>query len=169
METVFEFFDTVFGLTTNDLTTAHVVARTLLVFLYGIALVRLGKKRFIGKLSAFDMILAVTIGSLLSRAITLKDLFLEILVACLFLVLLHRLFSFVTARSDVFGSLIKGNSSVLIEDGEVLWDAVRKSDLSEHDFNQSIRLNSGVSDMSRIKIARMERNGDISIILKDKE
>jgi len=169
MNEIFDFLDSLFGLTTNDLTTWHVVARSVLVFLFGIALVRIGRKRFIGKLSAFDTILAITIGSLLSKAITMKDLFLEILVACLVLVLFHRLFSFVAARSDLFGTLIKGKTNVMVEDGEVNWDAVRKSDFSEHDFKQSIRLNSGVSDMSKIEIARLERNGDISIVLKEEE
>lgn len=167
MQTITEFLDTLFGLATSDLTIGHMVARTILIFILGIVLVRIGRKRFIGKLTAFDMILAITIGSLLSRAITMKDQFLEILASSIILVLLHRLFSFLASRFGWFGTLIKGTDTILLENGVIDRKALAKNDLSEQDLMQSIRLNAGVSEIHKIKVVRMERNGDMSVVLRE--
>lgn len=169
METIVSFFNSALGIEAEELSTLQILARCIVIYIIGIALVRIGKKRFIGKMTAFDMIIAIIIGSLLSRAITNAGLFLEILAACLLLILLHRLFSLIAAYSDKFGDLIKGHDRVVVQDGKILWDAMRKSNLSKQDLMQTLRLNANVSDVSKVKTARLERNGDMSVILKDDE
>lgn len=167
MEDITGFFDSLLGLSADSLGVEHILLRCLLIYILGIVLVRIGNKRFIGKMTAFDMIIAIIIGSLLSRAITTTENFFALLASCLLLILLHRLFSRIAARSDNFGDWIKGHERVVVEDGEILWDAMKKSNLSEQDLMQTIRLNARVGEVSKVKIARPERNGDISIILKE--
>lgn len=169
MESIISFFQTMLGLNVEELSTFQILTRCVVIYVIGIALVRIGNKRFIGKMTAFDTIIAIIIGSLLSRAITDSDMFLKILAACLLLIFLHRLFSLIAVHSDRFGTLIKGNERIVVEDGEILWDALRKSNLSKQDLLQTIRLNAKTSDVSKVKVARLERNGDISIIMKDDE
>lgn len=166
MENLLSFFKSILGIGVEELSTLHILVRCLVVYILGIALVRLGNKRFIGKMSAFDIILAIIIGSLLSRSITEKDLFLEILAACLLLILMHRLFSLAAAQSDFFGNWIKGHSRLIVEDGEILWDAMNKSNLSKKDLLETLRLNAKITEVEKVKMARLERNGDISFILK---
>lgn len=166
MEEIVSFLKSMFGID-DHLSILQVLLRSFVIYITGIALVRFGKKRFIGKMSAFDMIIAIILGSLLSRAITNSDEFVEILAACLFLIFLHRIFSLIAVYSDRFGDWIKGHERLLIKDGEILWDEVRKSNLSKHDLMQTIRLNAKTSDVSKIKAARLERNGDISVLMKD--
>lgn len=167
MEEFSSFFQSVAGIGAEDLKTIHILTRCFLIYIIGIILVRLGNKRFVGKMSAFDFILAIIIGSLLSRAVTETGLFLPILGACLLLIILHRSFSYIASRTDNFGTLIKGNERIVVKDGEILWDEMRKSNLSRQDLMQTIRLNANVSEVEKVKTARLERNGDISIILKD--
>lgn len=167
MEDFTGFFDSLLGLSADTLSMEHILVRCMVIYILGIALVRIGKKRFIGKMTAFDMIIAIIIGSLLSRAITTTDNFFALLASCLLLILLHRLFSRIAAGSDKFGNWIKGHERVVVKDGEILWDAMKKSNLSEQDLLQTIRLNARVGEVSKVKIARLERNGDISIILKE--
>lgn len=157
----------VLGIGAEELSLGHVLARCVVIYLSGIVLVRIGKKRFIGKMTAFDTIIAIIIGSLLSRAITQADQFGKVLAACLLLIGLHRLFSFVAAYSDRFGTWIKGHDRVLVKDGEILWKAMRRSHLSEQDLMQTLRLNGKTADVAKVKTARLERNGDVSVILKD--
>lgn len=167
MENLTSFLDTVFGIDTEDITTLHVLARAFVIYLIGIVLIRFSNKRFVGKMTAFDIIIAIIIGSLLSRAITNTDLFLKVLPACLLLILMHRLFSYIASYSDIFGNLIKGHEQVLIKDGEILWKAMKKSHLSEQDLMQNLRLNTNSANLKKIKTARLERNGDISFIFMD--
>lgn len=169
MEALISFADSVFGVTADEISTHHILSRSVVIYIIGIALVRLGNKRFVGKMTAFDFIIAIIIGSLLSRAITEIELFLKVIPGCLLLILMHRLFSFLSAKHEHFGSLIKGKERIVVENGEILKDELYKSNLSEHDLIQSLRLNAQITDIGKVKIARLERNGDISFILKEGE
>jgi uncharacterized membrane protein YcaP (DUF421 family) len=169
MEDFIVNYKSVLGIEADELSVLQILTRCIFIYVIGIALVRLGNKRFIGKMTAFDIIIAIIIGSLLSRTITEKDLFFETLAACLLLILVHRLFSLIAAYSDRFGDWIKGHERVVVQDGEILWDALHKSNLSKQDLMQTLRLNARVSDITNVQIARLERNGDISIILKNED
>lgn len=166
MQSLLDVLKSLVGIGADELSVFQILVRCVLIYVIGIALVRMGKKRFLGKIAAFDTVLAIIIGSLLSRAITDTNYFLKILAACLLLILLHRVFSLVAAYSDEFGNLIKGHDRVILRDGELLWDAMKKSNLSEQDVMQSLRLNAKTEDVSKIKMARIERNGDISVIME---
>ena len=167
MENVLSFLKSLLGIGVHEISILQILARCVVIYVFGIALVRIGKKRFIGKIAAFDTIIAIMIGSLLSRAITETAMFLKIVAVCFLLILLHLLFSLIAVYSDKFGDWVKGHDRVLVQDGEVLQDAMRKSNLSKHDLMQMIRLNANTTDVSKVKSARLERNGDISVILKD--
>ena len=167
MENITALLDSIFGIETEDLTTLHVLSRAFVIYIIGIILVRLSNKRFVDKLTAFDIIIAIITGSLLSRANTNTNLFLKVLPACLLLILMHRLLSYIASFSDKFGNLVKGHERVLVEDGEILWKAMERSHLSEQDLIQTLRLNTHSENIKKIKVARLERNGDISFIFKN--
>lgn len=167
MTDIVSTFESAIGSGEDTLSIFHILLRCIIIYIIGIALVKIGKKRFLGKFAAFDTILAIIIGSLLSRAITQPDYFLEILAACLLLILIHRAFAMLAAYTSWFGNWIKGDDRVILKDGEVLWDAMKKSGLSEQDLIQSLRLNAHTMEVSKIKTARLERNGDISVIMRD--
>jgi uncharacterized membrane protein YcaP (DUF421 family) len=167
MEQITSFIEQIFGLNAEELSTWHILVRCLFIYILGIALVRLGNKRFVGRMSAFDFLLAIIIGSMLSRAITSSTQFFSILAACLLLILLHRSFSAIAARSDKFGNWIKGSERVIVKDGEILWKEMRKSNLSEQDLIQNLRLNANIASVEEVREARLERNGDISVIKKN--
>lgn len=164
MDQIITFVEEIFGLNVDELKTWHILVRCLFIYILGIALVRLGNKRFVGRMSAFDFLLAIIIGSMLSRAITSSTQFFSILAACLLLILLHRSFSTIAARSDNFGNWIKGSERVIVKDGEILWKQMRKSNLSKQDLMQNLRLNANIANVEEVKEARLERNGDISVI-----
>lgn len=169
MEDIISFSVELFGIDAESISIPQMLARTFVVFFYGIFLVRIGKKRFVGKMTAFDFILAITIGSLLSRSITKESYFLEILAASFLIVLLHRLMSYLTSHFEHFGNLIKGKEKILIEEGEIDWAQMKRSDLSENDLLQALRLKTNSSDFSKVKSCYLERSGDISFILKKDE
>ncbi len=169
METFFSLLKEILGLDTDTLTMYQIAARCVVIYIIGIALVRFGKKRFLGKIAAFDTILAIIIGSLLSKTVTDTDYFLEILGATFIFIMLHRLFSFIAAYSDRFGNWIKGHERVVLKDGELLREAMKKSSLSYQDVMQSLRQNAQTEDVSKVKTATLERSGDISVILKEEK
>lgn len=155
----------ILGLDTNDLNVFQMAARAVLAYPVGIAFVRLGEKRFIGKITAFDVIMGIVIGSILARAITGGAPFFASLGVGLVLVTLHYLFAVLSYNVEWFGEIVKGSGRTLVEDGTILWEAMRKSHISERDLMGAVRENGGVDKIEQVKLARMERSGNISVVV----
>lgn len=154
------------GLDEDDLGIRHMGMRAVVVFAFALVIVRLGKKRFISENTAFDVLLGVMLGSIISRAITGQSPFVPTLFAAVVLVALHWFFAQIALRSDLFGTMIKGRTRILVSDGDVDWDAMKRSNLSRNDLLEAVRLKAGSPDWKNVKEARLERNGEISVILQ---
>ncbi len=152
------------GLDARELAAWQMALRALIVYIAALAMVRLSDKRFIGKNTAFDVILGIVFGSVVSRAITGNAPFFETLGVGLVLVSLHWLFAACAFHSDFFGTLIKGHERTLIEDGKIRWDHMRKSHISENDLLSALRRNAHIADPGDVQNARFERSGEISVI-----
>ena len=151
----------------KHLTAVQMSLRAAVVFVLSIVMLKVGDKRFMGKSTALDVFLGIVFGSTVSRAITGNAPFGPTLAAGFVLVLLHWLFAAVAFRSHAFGKLVKGQNRLLVKDGEIEWDAMRKSHVTTHDLNEALRSNGENPDVSRIKEAHIERNGDISILMRE--
>lgn len=157
------------GLDAETLTIWQMGLRTFIVYIAGLTMVRVGEKRFLGKSSAFDVIMGFTLGSLLSSAITRSSIFFATLVSSVLVVGMHWLFAIIAFRNDNFATLIKGKNRVLIRDGEIRWKGMRESNIGEQDLLGALRSEAKISDPSEVKEARLERDGGISVIKRDRE
>ena len=143
--------------------------RTVVVYAFALAAVRIGKKRFLSQASAFDVIVAIMLGSIMSRAVQGSTSFGPTLLSGAVLVGTHWLLAALTSRLDWFGPLVKGRSTMLVRDGRVDHEALRESGVSEQDLEQAIRLEIGETEPSRVRLACLERNGSISVIRAERE
>ncbi|MBD0373740.1 MAG: DUF421 domain-containing protein [Pyrinomonadaceae bacterium] len=140
--------------------------RAVIVFILAIIMLRIGDKRFMGKSTALDVMLGIVFGSVVSRAITGNAPFMPTLIASLVLVLLHWTLSAIAFRSRGFATMIKGHDRLLMRDGQMQHDVMKKSHITEHDLKEALRINGEPPDLSRVDAAHLERNGDISVISK---
>jgi len=154
------------GLDNKELGVRHMVLRAFIVFVAAVIMLRIGDKRFMGKSTALDVMLGIVFGSIVSRAITGNAPFFPALAAGLVLVLLHWVSAAIAFRSHGFGKLVKGSQRLIVRDGEPLWDAMRKSHITERDIEEALRSSGKEPDISQIALAHLERNGDVSIITK---
>jgi uncharacterized membrane protein YcaP (DUF421 family) len=106
------------------------------------------------------------LGSVLSRAINGQAAFFPTLGAGVMLIGLHVLFSFLSSRWHWLSVLIKGRPRTLVRDGTADRSALRRSMISDDDLNESLRTNGNVTDIAEVAEARLERNGDISVVKK---
>lgn len=156
------------GLDVERLTVWQMALRALIIYLAALTMVRVGGgQRFLGKHAAFDVILGIIFGSVLSRAVEGSTPFFETLGAGLVLMSLHWLFAVTALRFHQFGTLVKGAAHPLIQDGEIQWDRMYKSYISKEDLIEALRSNAHISDPSEVKLAHLERNGTISVIPSD--
>lgn len=169
MPQLWSFLDRALGLDAEDISLPQMMARGAIIYLVGLALVRVGEKRFLGKSTAFDVLLAIILGGLLSRAINGSAPFFPTLAASLLLVTLHWLFAALSFRSERFGRLVKGRERTLIRDGHIQWDEMRGGHISNGDLEAALRTQARVTSPDEVKEARLERSGEISVIPKDDE
>lgn len=148
----------------GDVNALQMALRTIVIYGFALAIVRLGSKRFLSEATAFDVIVAIMLGSIMSSAINGSAPFFPTIVAGAVLVGIHWLLAFLTARLDWFGPLVKGNRQLLIRDGEIQEEGLRQSGLSRRDLEQHLRLEHKTSDVSKIRRAYMERSGKISVV-----
>ncbi len=156
--------DELLGLDADELTLMHMAVRAVVVYVAALIMLRLGEKRFLGKNTAFDVILGIIFGSVVSRAITGSSAFFPTLGAGFVLILLHWLFAVLAFHSDWFGTWVKGNARLLVNEGTIDWDAMRKSNISEKDLMSALRTQANIASIDEVQEARLERSGDISVL-----
>jgi uncharacterized membrane protein YcaP (DUF421 family) len=171
IEMLWEQFQSLLGLGSDVGTVGigQMALRTIVIYLVTLAIVRLGSKRFLSESTAFDVIVSIMLGSVMSRAINGSAPFLPTLAAGVILLALHWLFAILAYRTNWFGSLIKGNAVLLIKDGEIQQQGMRRTGITSNDLAQALRLQTNQSDSKQVKSAYLERNGRISIIPYERE
>lgn len=157
------------GMDPKTFNTLQVSLRAIVIYLGGLAILRIGENRFLGKFTAFDIILGFVLGGILSRAINGSGPLFPTLIATTLLVSLHFILAKTAFHSHRFGEAVKGTPEVLVRDGEVVWEGMRRKSLSERDLEEALRLKASLENCEQVKEARFERNGDISFIKKKAE
>lgn len=148
----------------DTLSPLEVAARALLIYATAIVLVRAGESRFMGKNTAFDVILGIILGSVLSRAINGGAGFWETAAAGSILVALHFILAALSYHFDFVSLIVKGRGRVLVRDGVIQWDEMRRNHIGREDLMSALRTNGGVEDVSEVRLARFERDGSISVL-----
>jgi uncharacterized membrane protein YcaP (DUF421 family) len=100
----------------------------------------------------------------MSRAINGSAPFFPTLAAGAVLVGLHWLLAVLAFHIDWFGPFVKGNPVLLIKDGQVQEDGIRRGGITRQDLTQALRKQTKQSDPAKIELAYLERDGGISII-----
>lgn len=160
-----DWFHRLVGEGADTITWWQMSIRAALLFIIGLVYVRLADRRAFGKFGAFDIILAIIVGSNISRAITATAPFIPTVAATGVLVLMHALFTHIACHWKTFGMLIKGREKALMKDGVLDEKAMKTSGVTERDLREAARLK-GKPNLSDFKEAYLERNGSISFIPK---
>ena len=158
----------VFGgdLPSHPLHWQQIAAHGALIYLAGLLLVRLGKSRLLSKATPLDVILAFILGSVLSRGINGSATLSGTVIAAATLIALHWVFTGLAFWSEWWGWIIKGETRILVSNGEINWPNMRRSHISEADLKEELRLQANIEDLASVQTAVKERNGDVGVIKK---
>lgn len=147
-----------------DVGAVAMALRTIVIYMVSLALVRLGSKRLLSDASAFDFIVAIMLGSVMSRAINGSAPFFPTLVSGAVLVGLHWLFAKLAYSTNWFGSIVKGEPTVLIRNGQIQRQGMRQLSLSLRDLQEALRLHGDSPDPTKIELSYLERSGKVSVV-----
>jgi uncharacterized membrane protein YcaP (DUF421 family) len=152
---------------TGNLTPLQMGIRAFFIFIIALILIRIAGIRAFGMKSAFDNIIILLLGAILSRAVYSSDSVVGIVTAAFVIVIMHRLFAILSVHSDTFGKLIKGDRTLLFKSGKMIEKNMTRSLISHKDLDEGIRMEGHVETRDKVEAAYLERNGHISIITKE--
>ncbi|HEX7090001.1 MAG TPA: YetF domain-containing protein [Longimicrobiales bacterium] len=163
-----DWLDALLGLDREieEVNALQMAVRAVTIYAFTLVIVRVGSKRFLGRATAFDVIMGFIIGSVMSRAINGSAPYFPTLVAGAVLIGMHWLLAVIAYHTRWFGPVVKGNPVLLVEDGQVNERAMRASHISRRDIEEALRLRGVEADLSRIRRAYLERDGRISVIVE---
>lgn len=125
----------------------------------------IGKKQ-VSQFSLFDYVIGISIGNFAAEmAINLDSSYLHGTVAVVVFGLVAYLVSYITMKSLKIRKYIIGEPNILIKDGKILYNSLKKSKFDINDLLEEARIN-GYFDISDIDYALMEANGKISFLPK---
>jgi uncharacterized membrane protein YcaP (DUF421 family) len=151
-----------------DLTSlALIVVRTLVVYFVLFIAIRVAGKREIGQMTPFDLVVLLVISNAVQNAMIGPDNSLNGgLLAALCLLGVNRLVSRVGLRSRWLQEQLVGQPSVLVNDGQLIHENLRREGVSDEEVTQALREH-GVQDLKTVKLAVLEVDGTISVVPTD--
>lgn len=155
------------GAQAKNLTFIQMSLRGIIVFVVSLVMLRAGSRRFLSKMSAFDIVLGFILASMLARAVNGTAAFFPTLGTGFVLIGLHALLARLAFRFEKFGNLIKGTAQSIARDGRLDREKMRRAHISENDILEEARLNGRVANLEDIEVATLERSGEISVVPKN--
>jgi uncharacterized membrane protein YcaP (DUF421 family) len=152
------------GVEPKDYTIVQVCTRTVVIFFTALIMIRMADRRFLSRKSGFDTLVGFILASTLSRAINGSAELLPTIIVGFLVIFIHRLLAKIAFHSDTFSKLLKGRSEQIIRDGKLNHEVMARYDITEGDLIEDIRLNALLDDFGKVRDARIERNGQTSVI-----
>jgi uncharacterized membrane protein YcaP (DUF421 family) len=153
----------------NHLTTMQEAARAVLIFTYGLLLLRLSGRRTFGHWSALDIVISIMVGSALARAMTGSAPLVGTMVAAAVMAFLHAALAHCVARSNRIARLVEGRAVNLIDHGRIDHAVRKRHMISQADLFEALRQEGvdGEPHLSNVKTMTLEPSGKLSVIKID--
>jgi uncharacterized membrane protein YcaP (DUF421 family) len=161
-----EMIRTLIGPDEGPQTALQLSFRALFLLAFGILCVRIAGRKTFAQASPLDIIVALILGSNLSRMMIGKVYFFPSLAATLTLVVASRLLEYATLHWGPLASVLKCGPVVLVRDGVMDPKTMRKHGISEGDLAEGMRMEQ-YEKLQDIHLATLEGGGKISIIPKE--
>lgn len=143
---------------------ASIVIRSVIVYVAILAALRLAGKRHVAQLSLLDFVLVLLVSNAVQTAMVGSDVSLAGgLVAATALILLNVALTKFLYRHEALGALLEGQPRILILNGEILEDHLRREGIRPNELQAAIREH-GFEDASKVKLAILEIDGSISVL-----
>lgn len=143
------------------------VVRAAAVYVLLLIIIRISGRRTLAEMSSFDFVLLLIISECTQQALVADDYSLTTaFLAILTLIGLDIVLSLLKQKSRLADKLLEGAPTVLIQDGRLLHDRMRKARIDEIDIVHAARDKQGLESLDDVKYAVLETAGGISIIPK---
>lgn len=145
-------------------TVGFVALSSALIYVSMIVGLRLGERRALTELTTYDFVVAVALGSIVGRTATTETpSYVQGLAALVTLLVVHRIISAARRRSGRLRLWTDGEPLLLVVDGAVRDDGLRRAQMTRADLAVALR-ERGVRRLDEIEAVVLEARGALSVI-----
>lgn len=145
----------------------EILIRTAVVYLVIFAGLRLMGKRELGQMTVLDLVAILLVANAVQNAMVGPDVSLAGgVIAGLTLLAINASLSALRLRGGLWGRLLEGTPTVLVEDGEFIPPHLRKEGLERSEVEMAMREH-GIASVRDVRLAVLETDGSISIVPRD--
>ena len=143
----------------------EIVFRTLIMYSYTVFLLRILGKRGMGQLSMLELAIIISFGSAVGDPMVGADVpivhgIVAVTVVTIFQICLERFIN----RDRKIESVLEGSPNLVVTDGVINWDCMKKDNLSKEDLFRALR-GKDVQHLGQVKKAFFETSGSVSVFL----
>ena len=169
MDSTFKAFDfhRIFLGDTPPLFLLEIVFRTLIMYAYTVALLRILGKRGMGQLSMLELAIIIAFGSAVGDPMVGADIpilhgITAITTVTIFQIGLERLIN----KNKKVEALLEGTPNLVVNEGIIQWDCMKTDNISKEDLFRALRAKD-IKHLGQIHKAHFETTGQISVLSYD--
>lgn len=135
------------------------------VFLYAliVLILRLMGKREVGELSVIDIVVFVIIAEVAAFALDSPDVkLINSIFPMLILLVIQFVSSFISLKNKKFRDIVDGDTTILIQDGKILEEEMRKQRYNLDDLFQQLR-EQQIGSVFEVAYAYLEPSGNLAV------
>jgi len=153
-----------------DLNGSLIIAgKTLIVYVFLIAGLRLLGKRELGQMNNFDLVLIIVLGNAVQNAMMNNDNSLAGgLIAATVLLVVNRVFNILLQSSKRLERLMVGHPMLILSEGIPIEKEMRREGVTHDQLMTALREH-GLTQLRQAKLCVLEVDGSISVVAEDSE
>jgi uncharacterized membrane protein YcaP (DUF421 family) len=143
-----------------------ILMRTAFTYFFILVLLRLMGKRELGKLSVFDVVISIMLAEMAVLAIEdVNKKAMDFYLPMLLIAVLEITMSFLSVKSKKFRDIVDGSADIIIENGQIREEALRRNRLNLDDLMVHLR-QKNISNLADVEFAVLEPTGQMSVFPK---
>tara|TARA_Y100000814_G_scaffold57304_1_gene35524 strand:+ start:2262 stop:2783 length:522 start_codon:yes stop_codon:yes gene_type:complete len=138
---------------------------TAMGMVWVVVLVRINGLRSFSKMTNFDFVMTVAVGSLLASASQTNnwEAFLQAMIAMATLFLVQSVTARMRRQSDTIEAVMQNTPVILMRNGQIIESALAETRVARSDLMAKLR-EANVLDIQQVKAVVLETTGDISVL-----
>lgn len=145
----------------------EIAARTVIIFLYTLLLLRCMGKRGMGNLTPFEFAIIVALGSAVGDPMFQEDVpLLHCMLVITLIVGMQRGMAVLSERSTWAEKALSSTPTILIVDGVIQVENLHRESYTHEELLEALRLK-GIEQLGEVRIAYLEPSGELSVLRRD--
>jgi len=148
----------------------NVLIRTLIIFVFAFFVLRLLGKKHLSHLTYLDLLLIISLGSAVGDVMIYTESTVQLfssMIAITAVGILVKIFNELSSHSKHADYFLTGTARLIIENGEILPNALAQEDMNEEDLMRILR-EKDYNSIKNIRKAFVEADGEVSVLVYKK-